>query len=495
MRWRLLVMAVAGFSATLAACSFDDAFKTYCGYPGRCAKLNDAGTLTKIAQGTRGRNVTLTGVHLGDASVVTTVPDVGTVSGLTSLDGEISLVLNLNHGVPEGDRFWLRVVWDETRDELEDSDPFVVTAIHVADGGSDTDAGDGTDVRPYATLAFAGQKSGPGDTIRLGPGQFGTIFPSPSTPCDDGTFRLAPGVTVEGVPGGSTSIVGTGDPGTCAFSLSSTDQVVQHLTIARFATGILSIDAGYNGASRPRVTDVKIDSCDAGAVVTPGSSLLLQQVDIFDAGFGLMAVGADVRFEGGSVQNSFRAGVSQYGDGGALVLSQVDVRNNGATFTTSPTSGAGVLLAAIGASAFIDGGVIESNGYTSITVAGAGNAVTIRDSTLQGFQTYGLAVVGGANDASVTLSGATIKDVGTGIYVEHFGTFNGGVADAGGGNYIHDCASYQIWDARSAAGPQMTFGRTVIQSSSLSGGTIVDSSNGSTYGIQFSSGLNQIIFY
>jgi hypothetical protein len=482
-RWRLLAVAVAGLAVALPACKFDGPWNTYCGFPGRCATMDGGRSVTQFAQGSTGRSVTLYGDFLGDASVVTTDrSELALVRSWTSERNQISVQLDVPHGVDAGLEFKLNVLWDRPS-EAQDTEPFLITHIVVASDGRPD--GVGTVERPYATLAAASQAAGPGDTIRVGPGQFASMFPSTAS-CDDATGGLASGVTVEGASMDASVIVGTGTSGACAFKLSGGGQVVKNLTISGFEEGIrASQDGGL-------VTGVKIEFCDAGVVVAPNGDLQLQQVTLDSNGSGLVVNGGNVLFEGGYVLHSARTGVWQTGMNGNMVLTGVDAGYNGGMLS-SFTDGAGILLEGFQGRATITGGTLDSNAYTHITVSGVNTVVDIDGVTMQGVPNYGLAVRGG-NNVAVTLSNSSITNATEGIYVEQFTSFNGGNPVGGGGNTINECTT-NIHDARaSAASPQMTFARTTVQGVSLDGGTIINS-NDTNLRIRVDNGGNQMVFY
>jgi len=509
MIWRARTVALAGLVLVwLASCDFTYSFNEYCKHPGRCSSFADGGPPTQISQGTTLFPVTLTGSHLSYASVEVDPPGAGTVSDLSVQDDRISLRLSLPHGAPIGSLVRLRLVWDPQRvDEHRLTDPFVVTPIVVANSGNDA-TGEGTHVRPYATLARAGQQSGTGDTIHLGPGRYDSIFPDTTTLCDNFAAGLRPGVAVEGEGAGATFIDGqVTRTGTCAFNLSSGDQVVQRLTITGFPEGIRASDRSDGGTGRPRVIDVSIHDGGIGVAARPGSSLLLQRVTVQEAGRGLVLEGADVMFQEGNVLDSYRTGVWMIGTGGTLALDGVRIEHNGLNWGTNFVDGAGLLVASDGGFAFVDGGYFRDNGGTGITIAGSSNTLAVDNSFLRsGFgDGIGLAVQP-SSSASVYLASTRFEESNWSVRVEDFLVFNAGKGDAGwavlgngrsvriGSNDLQyrwqssGTGSGNIWDARpgNSNRPLMTFARTKIDGGWIPPPTTV-SSTSTFYGIRVDS--------
>jgi len=482
-RWRALAVAVSGLAVVgLASCDFGfgGALDEFCTHPGRCAATDASGLQVEISQGSS-REVTITGIHLAGADVKLDPPDIGTVAVLDAGSDEVTARLTIRHGVDAGMTFKLRLEWVREVDH-EYSDPFVVTPIVVADGGND-DAGEGTYVRPFKTLARASQQSAAGDIIHLRPGRYDPIFPELTTPCDDAGVGLKPGVTVEGEGALTTFIDGLATrTGTCGFNLYSGDQVVQRLSITGFPEGIRA-----SGAGRPRVIDVSIYDGGIGVAATPGSSLLLQRVSVQGAGRGLVLDGADVMIQEGEVIGSYRVGVSMIGNGGTLAIDGTKIERNGGNSSLDPLDHIGLLVAADAGFAFVDGGSFVDNGSsvttsTGITVAGSSNTVAVDKSFLRSGLPGGIGLAVQLNsNASVYLADTRFVDSTWGIKVENFLVFNGGKADAGwadagggrsvriGGNDLQDRAlgfptGGNIWDARTggAGRPVMTLARTKL---------------------------------
>jgi len=498
-KWRALAVAVSGLVG-LASCDFGfgDALGQFCTHPGRCAAVDASSQLVEISQGASLMPVTITGTHLAGASVEIDTPGIGTVSSVDAGFGEVTALLTIEHGVDAGTTFKLRLGWARDVD-YEYSDTYFVTPIVVANDGDDG-TGKGTYIRPFASLRRAGLQSSAGDTIHLRPGRYDSIFPDVNTLCDAGQ-GLKPGVTVEGEGAEVSHIDGqVTRAGTCAFNLSSGDQVVQRLTIVGFPEGIRA-----SGAGRPRVIDVSIYDGGVGVAAAPGSSLLLQRVSVQEAGRGMVLDSADVVIQEGAVISSYRTGVSMIGNRGTLVIDGTKIELNGDATSLPPLDRTGLLVAADAGFAFVDGGTFRDNGSTGITVTGSSNTVAVDRSFVRSGRPDGIGLdVQLGSRASVYVASTRFQESNWNIRVADFAVFNGGKGDAGwapvldggrsvpiGGNDLQyrwqstGIGSGNIWDARpGGAGREvMTFARTTIDGGWIPPPTPVNSTS-TFYGIQ-----------
>jgi parallel beta-helix repeat protein len=164
-----------------------------------------------------------------------------TLTALSALGGNVALGQNLS---PFG---------TASEQPGESTTPQGYTLIHVHGvGGSDT-IGDGTQLRPYQTIAHALEVATPGSIIMLAPGEYteasGETFP----------LRLQPGITVQGSPSpGShqTVIRGSG------IYQSTTEGYMQATVV------------GVDGAGLGHVTVTNPASNGYGLVVEAGSPVV-----------------------------------------------------------------------------------------------------------------------------------------------------------------------------------------------------------------------------